>query len=64
VTAALAIGDDNDMDDDAIERVLALYRQCCAQAGVEPLPDDEAREQAQQFLALLAPAFEREFRLH
>jgi hypothetical protein len=48
------------MDDDALERVLALYRHCCAQAGVEPLPDDAAREQAQRFLAALVPASERE----
>jgi len=44
--------------------MLALYRDACAAAGVEPLPDDEARESARWMLALLLPAFEREFRLH
>jgi len=32
--------------------------------GIEPLDDDEARELARWFYDLLAPAFEREFRLH
>jgi len=47
-----------DADDDRdLERMLALYRDACAAAGVEPLPDDEARELARRFHDLLAPAF-------
>jgi len=55
-----------DADDDRdLERMLALYRDACAAVqGVEPLPDDEARESARWMLALLVPAFERAFRLH
>jgi len=33
-------------DDRNLERMLVLYRDACAEAGVEPLPDDEARELA------------------
>jgi len=44
--------------------VLTLYISCCEQAGMEPLPLDEAREKMQRFHALLAPAFEAEFRVH
>jgi hypothetical protein len=33
-------------------------------AAVGPRPDDEARELARRFHDLLAPAFERKFRLH
>lgn len=42
--------------------MLSDYRRYCEEAGIEPLPDDEAREQARRFMALLGPAFEREFR--
>ena len=35
-----------------------MYAQVCADAGVEPLPDDEAREQATALMAALLPAFE------
>ena len=52
------------MNDDDIEGSLALYRDCCAQSSIEPLPDDEARELARRFHDLLASAFGREFRLH
>ena len=52
------------MDDDDLERLLADYHRTCAEVGVEPLPPDEAREQARRPLALLVPAFEAEFRLH
>ena len=41
-----------------------LYRHACAAADIEPLPDDEARALARRFHDLLAPPFEREFRLH
>ena len=45
------------MDADAdIEQLLASYRRMCAQAGIEPLPDDEAREQAMTLTKLLVPA--------
>jgi hypothetical protein len=50
-------------NDAELDRWLALYRDCCAQSGIEPL-DDEARELARKFHDLLAPALEREFRLH
>ena len=54
-----------DADDERdLDRWLALYRDCCAQSGIEPLDDDEARELARKFMGLLQPAFEREFRLH
>jgi hypothetical protein len=52
------------MTDDELEHWLALYRDCCAESGIEPLLDDEARELTRRFHDLLAPAFEREFRLH
>jgi hypothetical protein len=64
VTVARLPGDDRAMDDDELEDFLAAYAAACAEAGVEPLPDDEARESARWMLALLRPAFEREFRLH
>jgi hypothetical protein len=44
---------DDDLD---LDRVLALYRECCKQSGVEPLADDEARALARKFHDLLAPA--------
>ena len=34
------------MPDADLEQLLASYYRMCAEAGVEPLPDDEAREQA------------------
>ena len=52
------------MTDDKLEHGLALYRPRCEESGAEPLPDDEARELARRFHDLLAPAFEREFRLN
>ena len=39
-------------------RMLASYYRICTEAGVEPLPDDEAREQATALMAVLVPAFE------
>lgn len=36
----------------------------CADAGIEPLPADEAREQAKAMMAVLMPAFAVEFRQH
>ena len=45
------------MDDIDIERLLASYYRMCAQAGVEPLPDDEARDEARALMALLVPAY-------
>ncbi len=45
------------MDEDAdLASLLALYAQVCAESGVEPLPDDEAREQAMAMLSVLVPA--------
>ena len=41
-----------------VERMLASYYRICTEAGVEPLPDDEAREQATALMAVLVPAFE------
>jgi hypothetical protein len=40
------------------------YRDACTAAGVDPLPDDEARVLARKFRDVLLPAFEAEFRLH
>jgi hypothetical protein len=54
-----------DVDDNRdLERTLALYRDVCDAARIEPLPDDETRDSARWMLALLRPAFERQFRLH
>jgi len=53
------------MDHDAdLDSLLTLYAQFCADADVEPLPDDEMREQATAMLKLLGPAFEVSFRRH
>jgi hypothetical protein len=52
------------MDDVDVERILTDYYAMCEQAGVEPLPDDEAREKARVMLDVLAPAFEVELRRH
>jgi hypothetical protein len=53
-----------DADDRELDRVLALYRDCYEQSGVEPLDDHEARELARRLHDLLAPAFEVTFRVH
>jgi len=53
------------MDADAdLERMLASYYRMCEQAGIEPLPNDEARQQARAMMGALPPAFEVEFRQH
>jgi hypothetical protein len=53
------------MDADAdLEHLLQTYACVCREAGVEPLPPDEAREQAQVLMRLLVPAFEVSFRQH
>jgi hypothetical protein len=51
------------MDDD-LDQLLATYYAMCEQAGVEPLPPDEAREQAKTLTKLLKPAFAVSFRQH
>jgi len=51
------------MTDEDLDRVLALYFDCCEQAGIEPLPLDEAREKMNRYTALLVPAFAAEFRV-
>lgn len=48
---------------DRVEQLLATYYRM-AEAGVEPLPDDEARERATALLDVLVPAFEVEFLQH
>ena len=61
------LGDDRAMNADGevdLDRELALYRSCCAQVGMEPLPDDDVREVLRHYRDVLLPAFEREFRLH
>jgi hypothetical protein len=58
------LGDHDDMVDAELESFLADYHRMCADAGVEALADDEAREQARAMIALLVPAFEAEFRQH
>ena len=52
------------MNDVNLEHLLASYYRMCAEAGIEPLPDDEAREQANAIMGMLLPAFEAEFRQH
>jgi len=52
------------MDDTALEQLLANDYRMCAEADIEPLPDDEAREQARAMMGALMPAFEVEFRQH
>ena len=53
------------MNDADLEQLLASYcRRMCAAAGIEPLPDDEAHEQARAMMGALLPAFEVEFRQH
>jgi hypothetical protein len=47
-----------------LEAFLAMYRQTCADAGVEPLAEDVARESAKAMMGVLMPAFEDEFRRH
>ena len=59
------LGDHPGMDDanhPDLEQLLASYYRMCAEAGVEPLPPDEARASAQAMLKLLVPAFAIEFR--
>jgi hypothetical protein len=51
------------MNDD-IEQLLATYYAMCEQAGVEPLPPDEAREPAEALTRILQPAFKVSFRQH
>jgi hypothetical protein len=51
-------------DDADLDRILAWYATACADAGVELLPDDEARAQAAKMLRLLEPAFAVTFRRH
>jgi len=46
-SAAAAASIDH-MDAEDLDRTLALHFSCCEQAGIEPLPDDEAREQARR----------------
>jgi len=61
------LGDPHGMDDadqPDLEQLLASYYRMCAEAGVEPLPPDEARGSATAMMALLVPAFETEFRRH
>lgn len=58
------LGNHRGVDDIDIEHLLANYRRMCAKAGIDPLPDDEAREQATALMAVLVPAFEIEFRQH
>jgi hypothetical protein len=59
------LGEDGDMDDpENLDSLLALYAQVCAEAGVEPLPEDEAREQARAMMSVLVPAFAVTFRQH
>ena len=50
--------------DGNVEHLLTTYYRMCAEAGVGPLPDDEAREQATALMAVLVPAFEVTFRQH
>lgn len=53
------------MDDDRdLDQLLLTYYAMCEQAGIEPLPPDEAREQAEAFTKLLLPAFAISFRQH
>jgi hypothetical protein len=53
------------MDDDLdLDQLLRTYYAMCEQAGVEPLPEDEAREQAKEFTKLLVPAFAVSLRQH
>jgi len=47
-----------------LERPFARYYMMCAEAGIEPLPEDEAREHAKAMMGALLPAFEVEFRQH
>ena len=58
------LGDHHGVDDIDIEKLFANYRRMCAEAGIDPLPDDEAREQATALMAVLVPAFEITFRSH
>jgi hypothetical protein len=53
------------MDDDLdLDHLLRDYFRMCEQASVEPLPEDEAREQARALTKLLVPAFAVSFRQH
>jgi hypothetical protein len=58
------LGDYRGMDDADLDRILAWYEVACAEAGVEPLPDDEAREQARAMMNVLVPAFAVTFHRH
>jgi hypothetical protein len=54
--------DDTDQPD--LEQLLASYYRMCAEAGVEPLPEEEARRQARAMMRVLVPAFAVTFRQH
>ena len=54
----------DDADQPDLEQLLPSYYRMCAEAGVEPLPPDEARASAQAMMKLLVPAFAVEFRRH
>jgi hypothetical protein len=52
------------MDDLDLEQLVEHYLIMCAEAGIEPLPDDKARDKAAAMVALLVPALEAESRRH
>jgi len=52
------------MTDEDLDRVLTFYFRCCEQAGIAPLPLDEARAKMIRYAAPLEPAFEITFRQH
>lgn len=54
--------DDSDPLD--LDQLLVSYYRMCADAGIEPLPEDEARALAETYMRLLVPAFEVETRRH
>jgi hypothetical protein len=62
--AVKLLGDYLAMDDAELERLVAGYYRICAEAGVEPVPDDEARDKVRAMMAVLVPAFAADFRRH
>jgi hypothetical protein len=54
----------DDPDPLDLEPLLASYYRMCADAGIEPLPEDEARGSANKLMRLLVPAFAVETRRH